>query len=62
VGVSPTGVEVRSLVNWIASVEETKRMKPIDQAILGMVSASLGRNVSEPTGGLDKNNSGGRAL
>ena len=53
----------QSPVTWIASVEETKRMKPIDQAILGMVSESPGRNASEPTGGLDKeNNSGGRAL
>jgi hypothetical protein len=41
-------------VAWIASVEETKLMKPIDKAILGMVSESPGRNVSEPTGGLDK--------
>ena len=48
-------------VAWIASVEETKLMKPIDKAILGMASESPGRNVSEPTGGLDKNNSGGRA-
>jgi hypothetical protein len=30
-------------------------MKPIDQAILGMVSESPGRNESEPTGGLEKN-------
>jgi hypothetical protein len=52
VGVSPTGAEVRSPVAWIASVEETKPMKPIDKAILGMVSESPGRNVSEPTGGL----------
>lgn len=29
-------------------------MKPIDKAIPGMVSESPGRNVSEPTGGLDK--------
>jgi hypothetical protein len=29
-------------------------MKPIDKAILGMVSESPGRNASEPTGGLDK--------
>ncbi len=29
-------------------------MKPIDKAILGMVSKSPGRNVSEPTGGLEK--------
>jgi hypothetical protein len=30
------------------------RMKPIDKAILGMVSESPGRNASEPTGGLEK--------
>ena len=54
VGVSPTKARVRSLVAWVASVEETKRMKPTDKAILGMVSESLGRNESEPTGGLDK--------
>jgi len=29
-------------------------MKPTDQAILGMVSESPGRNASEPSGGLDK--------
>ncbi len=52
VGVSPTGAEVRSPVAWIASVEETKPMKPIDKAIFGMVSESPGRNGSEPTGGL----------
>ena len=40
-------------VAWIASAEETKLMKPIDKAIPGMVSESPGRNVSEPTGGLD---------
>jgi hypothetical protein len=33
-------------VAWIASVEETKLMKPIDKAILGMVSESPGRNVN----------------
>lgn len=37
-------------------------MKPIDKAIFGMVSESPGRNASEPTGGLEKNDSGGRAL
>jgi hypothetical protein len=31
-------------VAWVASVEETKRMKPTDEAILGMVSESPGRN------------------
>ena len=41
-------------VAWVAFVEETKRMKPTDKAILGMVSESPGRNESEPTGGLDK--------
>ena len=29
-------------------------MKPIDKAILGMVSKSPGRNESEPIGGLEK--------
>jgi len=54
VGVSPIKATVRSFVAWVAFVEETKRMKPTDKAILGMVSESPGRNASEPTGGLDK--------
>jgi hypothetical protein len=33
VGDSPARVTVRNPVTWIASVEETKRMKPIDKAI-----------------------------
>jgi hypothetical protein len=33
VGVSPTGAGVRSPVAWIARVEETKLVKPIDKAI-----------------------------
>jgi hypothetical protein len=41
-------------VAWVASAEETKRMKPTDKAILGMVSESPGRNASEPGGGLDR--------
>jgi hypothetical protein len=45
-----------TFVAWVASGEETKRMKPTDQAILGMVSESPGRNGSEPSGGLDKKN------
>ena len=49
-------------VAWVAFVEETKRMKPTDKAILGMVSESPGRNESEPTGGLDKISPEGRAL
>ncbi len=61
-GVSPTGVEVRSPVAWIARVEETKLVKPIDKAIFWMVSESPGRNVSEPTGGPEKNNPGGRVF
>ena len=52
VGVSPTGGTVRTPVAWVASVEETKRRKPTDQAILGMVSESPGRNAREPTSGL----------
>ena len=52
-GVSPIKIGVRSLVAWVASVEETKRMKPTDQAIHGMVSESPGRNESEPISGLE---------
>jgi hypothetical protein len=54
VGVSPTGGRVRTFVAWVASVEETNRMKPTDEAIRGMASESSGRNASEPSGGLDK--------
>jgi hypothetical protein len=60
--VSLIGARVRSLVTWVAFVEETKRMKPTDKAIVRMASESAGRNASEPSGGLDKkNSSGGRA-
>src|SRR5437764_12593334 len=52
----------RSPVAWVAFVEETKRMKPADKAVLGTVSESPGRNESEPIGGLDKNYPEGRAL
>ena len=45
----------RNPVAWVAFVEETKRMKPTDKAVLGTVSESPGRNESEPIGGLDKN-------
>jgi hypothetical protein len=54
VGDSPTGGKVRTFVAWVAFVEETKRMKPTDEAIRGMASESPGRNASEPSGGLDK--------
>ena len=53
-GDSPVGGIVGAPVAWVAFVEETKRMKPADKAIFGMVSESLGRNASEPSGGLDK--------
>jgi hypothetical protein len=43
-----------TFVAWVASVEETKRTKPTDEAIFRMASESPGRNVSEPSGGLDK--------
>jgi len=52
VGSRPTGVKVRSLA-WVVSVEKTKRMKPTDKAILGMVSKAPGRNKSEPRSGLE---------
>jgi len=38
-------------------VEETKRTKPTDKAILGMVSESPRRNASEPRSGLEQNES-----
>jgi hypothetical protein len=41
----------QSPVAWVAFVEETKRMKPTDKAILGMVSESPGRNASKPISG-----------
>ena len=51
VGASPTGEEVRTPLAWIALVEETKLMKPIDKALARRVSKSPGRNASEPIGG-----------
>ena len=61
VGDSPTGVKVRDLVAWVAFVEETKRMKPTDKAIVRMVSESPGRNASEPRSGLETPSTGSRA-
>ena len=52
-GVSPAGAIARSPVAWIAGLRETETLKPIDKAILGMVSESPGRNESERTGGLE---------
>ena len=46
----------RTPVAWVAFVEETKRMKPTDKAIVRMVSESPDRNASEPRSGLDKIN------
>ena len=40
-------------VAWVASVEETNRMKPTDKAIVRMVSELPGRNASEPIDGLE---------
>jgi hypothetical protein len=45
----------RNPVAWVAFAEETTRMKPTDKAVRGTVSESPGRNASEPSGGLDKN-------
>ena len=58
----PPGEKSETPVAWVAFVEETKRMKPTDKAILGMVSESPGRNASEPRSGLEKNKFEGRAL
>jgi hypothetical protein len=52
VGGSPTRARVRVPVAWIASVKETKLMKSIDKAVRGAASESPGRNASELTGGL----------
>ena len=50
--VKPSGARVRGSVAWIASAEEMKLMKPIDEPIHGMGSESPGRNESEPRSGL----------
>jgi len=49
-------------VAWVASVEETNRMKPTDKAIVRMVSELPGRNASEPIDGLETPGTGSRAL
>src|SRR6516225_8186448 len=54
VGARPTEVTVRSLVAWIAECRETESPKPIDKAIVRMVSESSGRNESERRYGLEK--------
>ena len=50
-GVSPAGVRIRNSVTWMAGMRETEYLKPIDKAILGVVSELPGRNESERTGG-----------
>jgi hypothetical protein len=55
VGVSPTGVKARSPVAWITTLEETKLLKLIDEAVSWTVSELSGRNESELIGGLVKN-------
>ena len=61
VGDRPTGAKVRSSVAGIAGGRETELLKPIDKAILGMVSESPGCNANEPKGGLENSSSEGRA-
>ena len=53
VGVSLTGVTVRSPVVWIAGWRETKTLKPIDKVSLGEIYEPPGRNDSERKCGLE---------
>ena len=55
-GGKPTGAKVRGPVAWIAERKVTEFLKPIDEAIVRMVSESSGRNASEPIGGLEIEN------
>ena len=48
-------------VAWIAGRRETEFLKPIDKAIVRMVSESPGRNASEPIDGLETPSPGSRA-
>ena len=54
--VNPVRVRIRSPVAWMAGMRETDYLKPIDKAILGIVSESPGRNESERTGGPESEN------
>ena len=49
--VSLAGVRIRNSVTWMAGMRETEYLKPIDKAILGVVSELPGRNESERIGG-----------
>ena len=53
-GVSPVRVTIRSPVAWMAGRRETELLKPIDEAIVRMVSESPGRNESERIGGPER--------
>jgi hypothetical protein len=59
VGDKSAGEKVRNPVAWIAGRKETEFLKPIDKAILRMVSKSLDRNANEPIGGLENRGSDG---
>jgi hypothetical protein len=52
VGDRPTEVKVRSLVAWIAGRREIEFPKPIDRAILRMVSKSSGRVAADKSANL----------
>jgi hypothetical protein len=61
VGGSPTEARASRLVAWMAGWRETKTLKPIDEAICGMVSESPGRNASEREMAPKVRSPGGRA-
>ena len=61
VGGKPHRGKIQSLVAWIAGRKGTESLKPIDKAILGMVSESSGRNLREPECSLENGRPGGRA-
>src|SRR2546425_10737379 len=60
-GVSPAGARARRPVAWMAGWRETETLKPIDEAIVRMVSESPGRNVSEREMAPKDPDPGGRA-
>src|SRR5262249_10244845 len=52
-GGRPAGVRARRPTAWMAGGRETELLKPIDEAIVRMVSESPGRNESERRGSLE---------
>jgi hypothetical protein len=52
-GASPAGVGARGPVAWMAGGRESEPLKPIDEAIVRMVSESPGRNERERRGSLE---------